>query len=208
MLAERHAARAARRWDSPAPTAIVIANGSYVYGHIRDGCALTGRRTMEDAAPMTASRDIDPGTPPPATRGRGLRGQLVPIAVVALGGALGACGRYAVGLAWPTPSGHFPTSTLVVNVVGCALMGAFMVLVTTRWQTHPLLRPFFGTGVLGGFTTFSTYEVEAHGLVQSGHLVTALIYLVGTLVAALAAVSVGAALTRAVALRTWEGDVR
>lgn len=132
-------------------------------------------------------------------------GQLRPVVAVAVGGAIGACGRYAVGLAWPTPAGHFPTATFAVNVVGCALMGAFMVLVTSRRRVHPLVRPFFGTGVLGGFTTFSTYEVDLHGLIDSGHLLTAGLYLAGTVLAALVAVWAGAAATRAVVLRGREG---
>ncbi|MGW6060769.1 fluoride efflux transporter CrcB [Streptomyces sp. NPDC055189] len=111
------------------------------------------------------------------------------VAVVAVGGAIGASARYGASLIWPTAPGTFPTTTLLVNVVGCAVMGAFMVLFTeVMRRPHRLLRPFFGTGVLGGFTTFSTYAVDIERLVESGHAGTGLAYLGVTLLAALAAV--------------------
>jgi len=62
---------------------------------------------------------------------------------------------------------------------------------------HRLVRPFLGVGVLGGFTTFSAYAVDAIALVDSGHVLVALVSLVVTPVAALASVGVGAAATRA-----------
>jgi CrcB protein len=118
------------------------------------------------------------------------------VAVVAIGGALGACARFGAGLLWPTAPGAFPWTTLGINVVGCAVMGVFMVVITEIRAAHPLARPFFGTGVLGGFTTFSTYAVDIHSLVQGGHAVAALTYLAATPVLALAAVWIGATVTR------------
>ncbi|POX64637.1 fluoride efflux transporter CrcB [Streptomyces sp. Ru62] len=118
------------------------------------------------------------------------------IAVVAAGGALGAMARYGASLLWPTAPGTFPWTTLVVNAAGCAVIGAFMVVITDVWAAHRLVRPFFGTGVLGGFTTFSTYSVDIHQLVQGGHARTGLAYLAATLFAALAAVWLAAAATR------------
>ncbi|MFE4329575.1 MULTISPECIES: fluoride efflux transporter CrcB [unclassified Streptomyces] len=110
------------------------------------------------------------------------------VAVVALGGALGACARYGAALIWPTAPGGFPWTTLVVNVVGCAVIGVFMVVISEVWAAHRLVRPFFGTGVLGGFTTFSTYAVDIERLVDAGRARTGLAYLGLTLCAALAAV--------------------
>jgi CrcB protein len=118
------------------------------------------------------------------------------IAAVAVGGAIGACGRYGAGLLWPTAAGSFPWTTLLVNAVGCAVIGVFMVLITDVFTAHRLLRPFFGTGVLGGFTTFSTYANDIRALIDGGHPRTALAYLALTLVAALAAVWAGATATR------------
>ncbi|MEV8317679.1 fluoride efflux transporter CrcB [Streptomyces sp. NPDC059900] len=125
------------------------------------------------------------------------------VAAVAVGGAIGASARYGASQIWPTATGAFPTTTLLVNVVGCAVMGAFMVILTEVMRTpHRLLRPFFGTGVLGGFTTFSTYAMDVERLVKGGHARTGLAYLGLTLLAALAAVWSAAWLTRrVVALR-------
>jgi CrcB protein len=110
------------------------------------------------------------------------------VAVVALGGALGAMARYALTLWWPTPPGGFPWATFWTNVAGCAVIGVFMVVISEVWAAHRLVRPFFGTGVLGGFTTFSTYAVDIQRLTDSGHARTGLAYLAATLLAALAAV--------------------
>lgn len=123
------------------------------------------------------------------------------IAMIAVGGAVGATARYLVGLGWPTPPGGFPLSTLVINVVGCALIGILMVLVTDVLTQQRLLRPFLGTGVLGGFTTFSTYVVDIQRLVTGGHAATALLYLATTIVGALLAVRATVTATRLVITR-------
>lgn len=85
---------------------------------------------------------------------------------------------------------------MAVNVLGCALIGVLMVLITEVWSRQRLLRPFLGTGVLGGFTTFSTYTVDIQRLVAGAHLGTALLYLTVTPVGALLAVWVTATGTR------------
>ncbi|MGR3874482.1 fluoride efflux transporter CrcB [Streptomyces graminifolii] len=123
------------------------------------------------------------------------------VAVVALGGAIGAVARYAASLWWPARDGGFPWTTFGINVVGCAVIGVFMVVITDVWAAHRLVRPFFGTGVLGGFTTFSTYAVDTQKLVDAGHPRTALAYLAATLFAALAAVWLGVTAARRVL--TW-----
>ncbi|MFE9335632.1 fluoride efflux transporter CrcB [Streptomyces sp. NPDC007063] len=125
-----------------------------------------------------------------------LRGQGPVVAVVALGGALGACARYGAGLLWPTPHGAFPWTTLGVNVTGCLVIGVFMVLITDVWAAHRLVRPFLGTGVLGGFTTFSTYAVDIERLLEADATGTALGYLALTLLGAMAAVGLAAGTTR------------
>ncbi|KUL73711.1 MULTISPECIES: fluoride efflux transporter CrcB [unclassified Streptomyces] len=143
------------------------------------------------------TQDTDPlRAPARATRPPAWRAQVPVVAVVALGGALGATARYAASLAWPAGPGAFPWATFWVNVTGCAVIGVFMVLITERWPGHRLLRPFFGTGVLGGFTTFSTYAVDIRTLVDDGHPRTALAYLAATLAAALTAVWLASTATR------------
>lgn len=115
------------------------------------------------------------------------------LATVSAGGALGALARYGLG-----PAGPFPWVTFGINVSGCLLIGALIVAVTEHPRAHPLARPFLGTGFLGGYTTFSTYAVDVHVLVGAGRVPEATAYLVGTLVAALAATWLGMRLARAV----------
>lgn len=115
------------------------------------------------------------------------------LAVIALGGGVGAVSRYGVSLLLPTAPGHFPWGTFLINVLGCFLIGGLMV----RWGQRPLLRPFLGVGILGGFTTFSTYAVETHALMTPGDMPLAMAYLFGTLAAAMLAVLGGVVLMRA-----------
>ncbi|MEU7472839.1 fluoride efflux transporter CrcB [Streptomyces sp. NPDC044984] len=126
------------------------------------------------------------------------RAQVPVVAVVALGGGAGAAARYAASLWWPTPAHGFPWTVLWVNVTGCAVIGVFMVIITEVRTAHPLLRPFFGTGVLGGFTTFSTYAVDVRNLLDAGRAGAGLGYLAVTPLAALAAVWAAASATRRV----------
>ncbi|TDC59896.1 FluC/FEX family fluoride channel [Streptomyces hainanensis] len=136
-------------------------------------------------------------TPPPAPAP--WRGQGPVLAAVAAGGALGTAARYGAGLLWPTPADGFPWTTLLVNVVGCALIGVLMVLITEAGpgrEPHRLVRPFLGTGVLGGFTTFSTYALDIERHLTGGRPVTAVCYLLLTLAGALTAVLVAATATR------------
>ncbi|MFE2726020.1 fluoride efflux transporter FluC [Kitasatospora sp. NPDC059327] len=141
--------------------------------------------------------------PAPARRRRApvLSGQGPVVAVVALGGAIGASARYGAGLLWPTVPGGFPWTTLAVNGAGCAVIGVFLVVITEGRPAHPLLRPFFGTGVLGGFTTFSTYAVDARQLLAQGRPGAGAAYLGLTLAVALSAVWAAAGVTRRLVLR-------
>lgn len=120
------------------------------------------------------------------------------LVAIALGGGLGALARFGIGVCWPVPPGRFPWSTFMINVFGCFLIGILMFLITEVWVAHRLLRPFLGIGVLGGFTTFSTYCLEIRRLLESGDTAVALGYLGGTVVAALAAVLLGMAAARKV----------
>ncbi len=131
-----------------------------------------------------------------ARRAAPWKGQWPVIGVVAAGGAIGAVARYGATQLWPTAAGAFPWTILAVNVAGCALMGVLMVLITELSSPHRLVRPFLGTGILGGFTTFSTYAVDIQSLVDARRAPLALAYLAGTLLAALAAVWGASAATR------------
>lgn len=118
------------------------------------------------------------------------------LAVIALGGMVGALARYQIGISWPTPAGGFPAATLVINLTGCLVIGVLLVAITERWTPHPLLRPLLGTGVLGGFTTFSTFAVDLRALIDSWQAATALAYLLATSIGAVAAAALGMALAR------------
>ena len=126
-----------------------------------------------------------------------MQGDGAVVGVVAVGGGLGSLARYAVARIMPVGPDAFPWATFGVNVLGCLLIGILLVLVTEAWTAHRLWRPFLGVGVLGGFTTFSTYAVEIVGLADGGRPVLASTYLAGTLVAAFTAVVAGVWFTRA-----------
>jgi len=125
------------------------------------------------------------------------------LAAVAAGGAVGTLGRHLLATAWPQPATGFPWATLVTNLSGCAAIGVLMATLAGLTAPHRLVRPFLGTGVLGGFTTFSTYAVQTRVLLAAGRPAVAAAYVVGTLVGALAAVWLGMLAVRGV--RRWRG---
>jgi CrcB protein len=113
----------------------------------------------------------------------------------------GAEARYGLGLAIPHEPGRWPWATLLINVSGCALIGVLMVVLLERTHPHPLVRPLLGVGVLGGYTTFSTYATDALTLLQDGHPAAAVGYFLLTPVLAVAAVAAGVGATRSVSHR-------
>ncbi|RSM61717.1 chromosome condensation protein CrcB [Actinoplanes sp. ATCC 53533] len=119
------------------------------------------------------------------------------LAAISTGGVLGAVSRYGIGVAWPHDPRAFAWSTWTINVTGCLLIGVLMVLIAHRWPRRTLIRPFWGVGVLGGYTTFSTASVD----VLRAAPATALLYLGLTLIGALLAVWAGTAATEAVLRR-------
>lgn len=120
------------------------------------------------------------------------------LVVVALGGMIGATVRFVIGETWPAPVGALPWATLAINVTGCVALGALMALIADREAGHPWRRPFWGTGVIGGYTTFSTYAVEVHGLLLARHPALGLGYLAASVVLGLTAVLAGRGLARVV----------
>jgi CrcB protein len=110
---------------------------------------------------------------------------------VAAGGALGSAARYGLAHAWPAPPHGFPWATFVINVTGCLAIGLLYGV-----DRRPAVRAFGGTGVLGGFTTFSTYAVESDGLWRADRPWLAVAYVAGTVAAALCAAWLGATLIR------------
>ena len=115
------------------------------------------------------------------------------ILFVGLGGFVGASLRYATGTAvnrFATESA-FPYGTFVVNIVGCLLIGFLAGLVETRGLGNDAARAFVFTGMLGAFTTFSTFSYETVGLFQGGQTSPALTNLGLQIVLGLVAVWAG-----------------
>ncbi|NLU76680.1 fluoride efflux transporter CrcB [Streptomyces sp. HNM0575] len=153
---------------------------------------------VRSGSPVAEPTDPDVDLHVPAQRRELLRGRWPVLVAVALGGAVGSGLRYGASLIWPVASGGVPWTTLWVNVTGCAVIGVFMVVISDVWAAHRLVRPFFGTGVLGGYTTFSTYAVDVERLVDAGRARAGLAYMTGTLLAALVAVWSAVWITRRV----------
>jgi len=126
------------------------------------------------------------------------RADVTAAAAVAAGGALGASLRYELGLAWPWRPPGLPWATLTVNLLGCALIGVVLVLLTELVAGPSWLRPFLATGVLGGFTTFSAFAVESVRLVDAGAVGVAAGYVAMSVVAGLLLVRSAAVVTRRV----------
>ena len=117
------------------------------------------------------------------------------VGLVALGGALGTLARYgAVELA-PIAPGTFPTTTLLINVLGSLALGLLLGMIERTRPRDVTLRPLLGIGVLGGFTTFSTFSVETVQLVRAHHTLVALAYVAASLALGLGAAILGARLT-------------
>ena len=107
------------------------------------------------------------------------------LAVIAAGGVLGVAARYGLGRAIPRAHGAFPWATLWINISGSFVLGVFIVIVLERLGSSRYLGPFFATGFVGSFTTFSAFSVETDLLIKDGHIATAAAYVASTLVAGL-----------------------
>ena len=116
--------------------------------------------------------------------------------VIAAGGAVGSLGRWSVTEAVPSDPWRMPWGTWIENVSGAFALGVLMVFVLDVWPPRRYLRPFLGVGVLGGYTTFSTYMLDTRTLLDDGHAISAALYLLGTMVTGLLAVAVGVLLAR------------
>jgi CrcB protein len=157
--------------------------------------------TERDPRPPSATTppdDVDPDVDladPVERRETGPRRHQV-LAAIAAGGVVGAEARYGLGVLLPHQAGEWPWATVLTNVSGCLLIGVLMVVITERIRPHPLVRPLLGVGVLGGYTTFSTYVVDVVTAVHSGRAGLAALSAVATPLLALLAVSAGAMATR------------
>lgn len=116
--------------------------------------------------------------------------------LVALGGGIGAMGRHGLGQATLRAFGPgFPVGTLAANVIGGLLMGLLAGWLATKDGGHDL-RLFLGVGLLGGFTTFSAFSLEAWLMLEKGRYGTFAAYVSGSVVLAIVALAVGLILAR------------
>lgn len=122
---------------------------------------------------------------------------MLPLILVAVGGAFGAVARYWVGGYVVNNTDHYlPLGTLTVNVLGSMLMGVCFVLIMEKAQLPPASRQLLMVGFLGAFTTFSTFSLETLVLIQEGHILSAVIYIILSVLCCIAALAAGLWLTR------------
>jgi CrcB protein len=118
------------------------------------------------------------------------------------GGALGAGLRTGLSELLPTHAGQWPWATFTVNVVGCLMLGYFVTRLQERLPVTAYQRSFLGTGLCGGLTTFSTFQLEVLRMIDRGDLLLAAVYCAGSLIAGFGGVMIGTAVVRRARL-TW-----
>lgn len=119
---------------------------------------------------------------------------------VAIGGALGSMARYGVNVWSGRVFGtEFPWHTLIVNVLGCFIMGALTGLMAQKLNVSQEVRAFLTTGILGGFTTFSAFSLDVAFLVERKATLAAGAYVAASVLLSLAAVFAGLHLMRTLA---------
>lgn len=124
---------------------------------------------------------------------------MIPLLQVAIGGAIGASARYLTGLAAMRLLGSgFPWATLFVNVAGSFLMGVLVVVLAQMEGMR--LAPLLMTGILGGFTTFSAFALDAVTLWERGAPLVAAGYAGGSVIVSILALLGGMAVARGVSI--------
>ena len=117
---------------------------------------------------------------------------LTPYLAISVGGALGANTRYLVASWAATQWGtQFPIGTLLINVSGSFVLGLYLTLAIERFTGHPAVRLLVATGFLGALTTFSTFSVEALGLIENGDAAAGIGYMVSSVVLSIAGAAIG-----------------
>jgi CrcB protein len=121
------------------------------------------------------------------------------VLAIAAGGALGSAARYLfAGQVARLVGGGFPWGVMAVNVVGSLIMGLLVELMALKWSVSPEMRAFLTVGVLGGFTTFSSFSLDAALLVERGDWTPALAYVLGSVALSICALFAGLWLMRQV----------
>ncbi|MGY8993973.1 MAG: fluoride efflux transporter CrcB [Rhodospirillales bacterium] len=109
------------------------------------------------------------------------------VIAIACGGAFGAVSRYLVMMQVGQHGAEFPYGTLTVNVLGSTILGIFIEVSALSWSPSPEIRALLVVGVLGAFTTFSTFSLDVVYLVQKGAVVHAGLYVAASII-----ISIGA----------------
>ncbi len=118
---------------------------------------------------------------------------------IAMGGALGAVGRYSVtAMVTQWVNSPFPLGTMIVNILGSLLLGGLLSALALNWTPSPELRSLIQVGVLGAFTTFSTFSMDAYDQISRGEILGAAAYIGGSVVLGIVALMAGVALGRQV----------
>lgn len=123
------------------------------------------------------------------------------LGAIAAGGFFGALARFEVGQAWPTPPGHMPWATFATNTSGALLLGVVLTALLERSSWLPSARPFLCVGVIGSWTTMSTFALEVDLLVKGQHIALAVGYGVLTVVCGIVLSWAGILLVRRIARR-------
>jgi fluoride exporter len=123
---------------------------------------------------------------------------MIHVLLVAIGGAVGSVARYFVNL-WAVRlwGATFPWGTFTVNIVGGLAIGFLSEVIARKFNASTEMRLLLVTGVLGGFTTFSAFSLDAVGLFERGEMAFSVVYVVASVVISIVAVCVGLALGRA-----------
>ena len=117
---------------------------------------------------------------------------------VAAGGAIGTVARFFVSGVVANAFGQtFPWGTLIINVTGSFLIGAFVGLFATKWDLPQVARVFLTVGICGGYTTFSTFSLDAWYLIERGQTAASTAYMLGSVVLSVAALVAALHLIRA-----------
>jgi CrcB protein len=122
------------------------------------------------------------------------------ILAVAAGGALGSVARYLVGIGSAKLFGtSFPWGTLIINMTGSFLIGAFVELFAVKWDLSQAARIFLTVGICGGYTTFSTFSLDAYYLIERGQTWASSAYMVASVALSVGALIMALRLVRALA---------
>jgi fluoride exporter len=120
------------------------------------------------------------------------RGEMFRNMLVFAGGGIGAVFRYLLsGWVYKVVGTDFPYGTLAVNVIGCFVIGLFLTMGEDRFLISPSFRIFFAVGILGGFTTFSTFNFETLQLLREGAVAYGVLNVAASIIVGLAATWVG-----------------